>query len=583
MGAAAGEGGSQVTADITPEGRIRAVCTGDEDAAFLRKLLPARRQRDGAWLLPLTAAMTALLQAHGAALSPQLARYAQGCERVQRYVEAVKLAGPGEPLKPPPLRAPYTLYQHQCKAYSIALALPCCALLMDMGTGKSICTVMVAGRRYLDGKIRRLLIVAPTSVCAVWPAEFARFGDFPAQVRLLLGTRAQRVRALQALTAPTAGDALQVAVINYEAVWRVTDAAGKRDYLQEYRPDMIVLDESQRIKNPQAKQSRALHRLGDGARYRMILTGTPIQKNTLDLWSQYRFLDPTVFPCSFYAFQQRYAVLGGYNGKQYLCPRNLPELTRRTHALAYRVRKEDCLDLPEKIFEDRPVLLDGRTHKLYQQLARDAIAELESCEITANHVLTRMLRLQQVTGGFLRDDAGALHQVHTAKLDALCDIAAALCLDEGKKLVVFARFLAELDAIQGRLEAMLGAAGLTPVRIDGSVASRDRGGLVEAFQTEEDCRVFLGEIDACAEGLTLTAASTAVYYSVNWNYAKYDQSLSRIHRIGQQGACTYIHLIAPHTIDERIMDALHRKEDLARSVVDCWRELLMPDKEGGAK
>jgi SNF2 family DNA or RNA helicase len=570
------------TADLQGNGIL--VTSGmPGELTFLRQMQGARKLDTGAWRLPATPGACALLREQRVAFSPLLQAYQAKADRLRRYLEHTKTADHDEPLSPIPNKPPSTLYRHHVRAYNIGLALRSSAMLMDMGTGKTLSTIMVAGRRYLDGKIRRLLIIAPASVCPVWPAEFQKFADFPARVSLLLGTHEQRVRRLRWLMEPArAGqrDPLRVAVVNYESAWRLKDRTGRRDYLREYDADMIVLDESQRIKTPNARQSTAIHHLGDAARYRMILTGTPIQKDTRDVWSQYRFLDPTVFPCSFYAFQARFAVMGGFNGKQYICPRNLEELTRRTHSIAYRVTKEECLDLPDKLFEERPVLLDDPTMKLYRQIAKDSVTELEGGEVTANHVLVRMLRLQQLTGGFLKADDGTMHPVHTAKLDALEDIVRTVCLDEDKKVVIFTRFLSEMDAIQARLEALFAPGKgerrpkYTLVRIDGSVKSAVRGELVSTFQNDPNCRAFLGEIDACAEGLTLTAATTAVYYSVNWNYAKYDQSVSRIHRIGARGACTYIHLIVPHTIDTKIMAALHAKENLARSVVDNWRGIL---------
>ena len=441
-------------------------------------------------------------------------------------------------------------------------------------------TIAVTGRMFLDGYIKRVLIIAPTSVCAVWPQEYQKFGDFPSRVALLLGDHKTRVQRLKWLTGPAPTgrlEPLRVAVINYESAWRLTD--GKTDHLQEYRADMVVCDESQRIKSPTAKQSKAVWKLGDLARYRMILSGTPIQKDTRDIWSQYRFLDPTVFPMSYGSFQSRYAIMGGFEGRQYIGARNVEELTRKTHECGFRVKKEECLDLPPKTFEDYPVELDVKTRQLYRTLQKQSIAELENGgEVTANHVLVRMLRLQQLTGGFLVDDQGERHQVNTAKLDALQDIVESLVLDEGKKLIIFSRFLAEMDAVQEMVGPMLRKERLSLVRIDGSVKAKERGGIVTRFQTDPACRVFLGELDACAEGLTLTAAQTVVYYSVNWNYAKYQQSADRVHRIGQTGTCTYIHLVVPNTIDSKIMMALKTKEDLAKSVVDNWRSILSEEE-----
>lgn len=452
-----------------------------------------------------------------------------------------------------------------------------CCLLMDMGTGKTISTVAIAGRMYLDGYIKRMLIIAPASVCAVWPNEFEKFGDFPARVALLLGDHKNRMSQLRWLMSPAPSgkpDPLRVAVINYESCWRLKSADGKTDYLQAFAADMVVCDESQRIKSPSAKQSKGVWALGALAKYRMILSGTPIQKDTRDIWSQWHFLNPDTFPMTYHAFQNRYAIMGGFEGRQYLGSRNIEELTRKTHSCGFRIKKEECLDLPEKTFEDYPVEMDDRSRLLYRQLQKQSIAELEGSEVTANHVLVRMLRLQQLTGGFLVDDAGEKHKVNSAKLDALTDIVDSLVLDEGKKLIIFSRFLAEMDEIEAMLKAKLTPERLTMVRIDGSVKSSERGGIVNQFQTDARCRVFLGEIDACAEGLTLTAAQTVVYYSLNWNLAKYQQSADRIHRIGQTGTCTYIHLVVPGTIDMKIMKVLKSKSDLAKSVVDNWRNII---------
>ncbi len=455
------------------------------------------------------------------------------------------------------------------------------ALFADMGTGKTITTIAIMGRLFLDGRIRRALVVAPSSVCAVWPAECRKFAGFPVRVGVLLGERDKRLSVLRYLSAPTlpgTGEALRVAVINYESTWRLEEELAK------FKPDMIICDESQRIKGATAQQSKAMHRLGASIPYKMILTGTPIQNDTRDLWSQYRFLAPGIFNASYYAFLKRYAVMGGVGNHQYLGPRNLEELTRKAHSIAYRVTKDECLDLPEKTFEERAILFDEKTRRLYKRIQRESYAALEGGEeVTVNNVLTRLLRLQQLTGGFLTDDEGGVQCVTTAKLDALEDIVQSCCVDEGKKLVIFARFRPELAAIQQRIAAVFArvksTAPLKQVAIWGDIPIPQRGAIVDQFQDDPCTRAFVGQIDACAEGITLNAATTTLYYSVTWNLAKYQQSQDRTHRIGVSGPCLYIHLIVPGTIDRQIMAALEKKEHLAKSVVDNWKALLTETEE----
>lgn len=574
-----------IHADIAPGGAgiaLNISAATPEEITRAIRVRGVQRARGGSLGAPLYPDTADDLRAAGVRLSARIVSYLQNAARVRAYVERQKTqpARP-EPMFPMPLKPEYQPYDHQVRAYNIALALMlylhgweedgartflprgAAAMLLDMGTGKSLITVAAAGRLYLDGRIWRMLVVAPASVCGVWEAEFARASAFPYRLELLLGEARKRRCALARLQRDDG--ALQVAVINYESAWRLLDE------LRAFAPDLIVCDESQRIKSRSAKQSKAMHDLGAGARYRMILTGTPIQKDPRDIWSQFRFLEPGAFPTNFFAFQARYAQMGGFQGKQYLRPVNSDELSRKIHALAYRVRKEDCLDLPEKVFEDRPAPLEEEAERLYQRLRKEAVAELMGGgEISAPHVLTKLLRLQQLAGGWVADDSGRLRQVSRAKLDAARDIMETLCLDEGRKLVILSRFRAELNALEEAAQEM----GLTYVRIDGSVKPQDRTALVEHFQTDGDCPLFLGILDACAEGLTLTAAQTILYYSLTFNYAKYDQSLARIHRIGQTGSCLYIHLVAPGTIDEVILQALKNKEDLARSVVDDWRRLL---------
>lgn len=443
-------------------------------------------------------------------------------------------------------------------------------LLFEMGCGKTLTAIAIAGAAYAAGKIERLLVVAPTSVVAVWPKELQEYAEFKYTCRTLLGDKTSRLKQLSDLE-KFPFKALKVAVINYESTWR----DGIFEALQEFDADMIIADESQRIKTHDAAQSKAMHQLGDQARYKLILSGTPVQNNAIDIYSQYRFLDPTVFGKNFYQFRNRYAIMGGFNRRQIVGYKDMDDLIRREHSIAFRITKEEAIDLPEQTFEVRHIQMDKKLTDLYQRIKRDSYAEIETGgQITATTVLTKLLRLQQLAGGFLvTDDAAKPQLVSTAKLEALSDIVQDYVVDGGKKLVIFARFVPEVKAIIDLMKKVL-PDRKKAVSIYGEIKKEDRGAIVQQFQTDPDTVVFVGQIDTAGTGVTLTAADTCVYYSKNFNYAAYEQSLSRIHRIGQRNTCTYIDLVMEKTVDEMINRALAKKEDIAKTVVDNWRDLF---------
>jgi len=431
------------------------------------------------------------------------------------------------------------------------------ALLMEMGCGKTITTVAVIGRAFLNGLITRVLIIAPKSIVAVWEEEFMKFADFPYTLTVLTGSSDKKKQQLKAI--PKEG--LQIVVINYDSVSLI------EANLLNWNPDFIVADESTRIKNPNAKSSKAVHRIAKKCKYRMILTGSPITQNPLDLYSQYKMLDESIFGTSFYAFKNYYAVLGNYN--QPVGYKNMPELIEKAHSVAYRVTKADALDLPDTIDEVYPIHLEDKAAKLYKQFVKDSYIELSKGEVTATNILTRLLRLQQLTGGFIRPDeeTDRYEQVSKAKLEALEDILDT-AIESGEKLVVMARFIPEIKEICKLLEKKK----IKYALIFGEV--KDRAEQIKLFQEDKDCKVFVGQIQTTSMGITLTAASTCVFYSLSYNYADYIQAKARIHRIGQNKKCVYIHLVAKGTVDETVMEALGRKEDIAHAIVDNWKKVI---------
>lgn len=442
------------------------------------------------------------------------------------------------------------------------------ALLMEMGCGKTLVAVAVAAALYRYGYGNRVLVAAPLSILGVWRDEFTRFADAPVEVSVLEGSTAKKKAALAAISDD---DRLRVVVVNYESAWRMEKE------LLAFHPTLVIADEAHKIKETRTAQSRAMHRIGDRAPFKLLLTGTVITNRELDVYSQYRFLNSRVFGNSFYAFRNRYFDMVGYGNH---IPRFRKHMTdeflQRLHSVAYRVTKDECLDLPEVTEEIRTVELEPAAMKLYQELERDSYTQLADSEVSAVNVLTRLLRLSQITGGHLTGDDGANKPVSAAKLDALADIIDSVIAGDGK-LVVIARFAAELDDIQKLLERK--GVGYAVVR--GGV--RDRDEEIRRFQEDAGCRVFLGQIAAAGLGITLTAASTMVFYSLDYSMSNFEQAKARIHRAGQKRNCHYIYLVADDTVDTKVIKALRDKADLAKTLVDDYRWGRNPFREESAK
>ena len=462
-----------------------------------------------------------------------------------------------------PIRA--APYEHQRRAAAFALDRLSrgggAALLMEMGTGKTLTSIGIVGQLWKERRIARLLIVAPLSILGVWRDEFDKFAGYDYCLSVLEGTAARKADTIRHM----AGKSLQVLVINYESAWRMEKE------LAEWRPDMIVCDEGHKIKTHNIAASKAMHRLAAKAKYRLLLTGTVITNKPIDVFSQYKFCDPAIYGNSFYQFRNRYFDMVGFGGYTPVMKRSMEgEFTERLHSIAFRATKAECLDLPEFTDIVQRIDLEPQAMRIYRQLVRDSYAELAEGSVTVTNVLSQLLRLSQLTGGYVgNDDAGGVTQVSTAKLDALADLVDGAVAD-GRKIVVIARFVPEIHAIGKMLEIKK----IRYAQISGEI--RDRDEQIAAFQDDPDVPVFIGQIATAGLGITLTAASLMVFYSLDYSMSNYEQTRARIHRVGQKNECTYIHLVARGTVDEKVLKALHDKANLAKSLVDDYRAGMNP-------
>ena len=420
----------------------------------------------------------------------------------------------------------------------------------------------MVGQLFLNNKTKRVLVVAPLSILGVWEEEFSKFAAFDYDLVILSGTGERKANALRNLAAT---DKLQIVVVNYESAWRLEAE------ILTWKPDVIICDEGHKIKVHKTKASKALTKIGATAQYRLLLTGTLVTNNAEDVFSPYRFLNNTIFGNSFYTWRTRYFDSYGYGNYQYRLKKSTEqEFLEKVHSIAYRATKESCLDLPPITHVSRMVDLEPSALKVYHDLVKDSIAQLGKGEITTPNVLTRLLRLSQLTGGFIGgDDDPKPQAVSKAKLDALADLIDT-AQQEGQKIVIIARFIAEIAAIKKLLES----SGIQYSAISGE--TKDRAEQVRQFQENPDITVFVGQIATAGMGITLTAASTMIFYSLSYSSSDFEQAKARIHRSGQTQPCTYYYLLARKTVDEKILKCLHDKTDLARTLIDDFRNGVNP-------
>jgi SNF2 family DNA or RNA helicase len=410
-------------------------------------------------------------------------------------------------------------YDHQIKAFEFAKTLDHSALLMEQGTGKTLVAIALAGHWYQQGEIKRVLVICPKTVMPEWERQFLEVANYPYRLEILTGSIEDRTNTLK--NWPSNEDGLQVAVINYEATWRLEKE------LKAWDPDLVIADESQKIKNGRAEQTKAVTALGKQAKHRLILTGTPVTQSPLDVFSQYRFLDPRIFGYRFIPFRDRYAVMGGYGGYQIISYRNLEELAEKAHSIAFRATKKECLDLPDTIDQFVYAELEPEAWKLYEQMAEEAIIKLSETEqVTAPIILTELLRLQQIAGGFVSTSPNnQIHQISKAKLEAIRELLEEL-KENNKQVVIFARFIPEIKAITELVKDL----GMSSFTLTGETTTENRGKGIAEFQ-KGNIQVVISQISTGGLGITLTAADTAIFYSTDFSLANYEQAKARLHRI----------------------------------------------------
>jgi SNF2 family DNA or RNA helicase len=492
-------------------------------------------------------------------------------------------------------------YDHQRNIFTESRNLPAYALFLDLGTGKSHIVVNTAAWLYTRGEIDGLLVVAPKGVYSNWvDYEIPKHApdEILEEARIVLwqsGTSNKAYRDGIGELFELTPRRLHVLVMNIEAL-NTRPAFTLAAKFLKFHSSLMVVDESSAIKNPKAKWTQRVTRLGKAAKYRRILTGTPITNSPLDAYSQFEFLDPSILGfSSYYGFRNRYALvrrrrINTHAFDEVVGYQRLDELHAKITSSGVILKKEECLDLPDKIYLSRRIELSPRQRKIYDQLKKMSVAELDGTGVvTVELALTKLLRLHQITCGFVpvsgpADALDATDEVprDTERWTAVIDPGGgprqrellALLEETSGKVIIWANYTYNIDTIYETLCSAYGAGSVG--RFYGATSEDDRKVIISRFQDpKSDLRFFVGQPRSGGYGLTLTEAKTVVYFSNNYSLESRLQSEDRAHRIGQTSNVTYVDIVASNTVDEKITKCLRDKKNLADLVMGGgWREFF---------
>lgn len=443
----------------------------------------------------------------------------------------------------------------------------CLLIANDMGTGKTFCAIAIARMLHVN----RVLVVAPLSVASgdesVWKTQLQEYWPGVEVYDCTEGSIPSRAGVVEAL--PT--DTPTVALVGYESYWREP----LRTAIRKWAPELCIMDEAHRIKNRGSKQARFSHLLPTFIPHRLALTATPMTRGPEDLFSLFRFIDPRVYGTRWQDFQWEYLIMGGFGGHQVTGYRNRDKLEGLLHNWSTRVTKEEALDLPDEVPVEVPVRMSEEAWKYYREMRDQAITEVESLEgeqglAVSRIVLDNILRLKQITSGFVRTDTGKILDIDTSRLDALDDLLVD-AVPAAKRVVVFCHFTHDVE----RVAEM--ARKHAPVwTLSGATPKSQRPAVVREWSQSES-GIIVCQISVSSLGIDLTAAHVAVYYSFDYSLINWVQCHGRLHRHGQTNKVTNYYFSVRGTVDQKVETALRNKEDLTKSVLDrsSARQLLL--------
>ena len=459
-------------------------------------------------------------------------------------------------------------YKHQLTALEKSWNKETYAYFMEMGTGKTKVLIDNMSMLYDKGKIDSALIIAPKGVVKTWYEQElpTHLPDHIENVTVLWQSNINKKQQEKLKSLFEIETALHILIMNVEALSTEKGVKFAQKFMNSHKT-LMAIDESTTIKTPTAKRTKNIIDLGEMAKYRRIMTGSPVTKNPLDLFTQCYFLDPYLLDfASYYAFRNRYAIMKTMNvrGRSIQIVhkfQNLNELSDLVKKFSYRVLKEDCLDLPPKNFIKRHITLTPDQFKVYQQMKKEAISTLNGKVSSTMTVLTQLMRLHQITCGHFTADDGTTQLLPNNRITELMNI-----LEETEgKAIIWANYQRDITQIIEHITKQYGSGSV--VDYYGLTPQDERQDNIRKFQNGDECRFLVGTPQTGGYGITLTKANTVIYYSNGYDLEKRLQSEDRAHRIGQKKNVTYIDIICEDTVDEKIVKALRDKINIASEVL----------------
>ena len=459
-------------------------------------------------------------------------------------------------------------YAHQLTALEKSWNKETYAYFMEMGTGKTKVLIDNMSMLYDKGKVDGALIIAPKGVVKTWyeqeiPTHLPNHIENVAVLWQSNITKKQQEKLESLFEIETA---LHILVMNVEALSTDKGVKFATKFLNSHKV-LMAIDESTTIKTPTAQRTKNIIRIGKMSKYRRIMTGSPVTKNPLDLYTQCEFLDPYLLDfASYYAFRNRYAEMKtmhvrGRSIQVVHAFQNLAELSDKLKGFSYRVLKEDCLDLPPKNWTKRHINLSKEQKKVYDEMKKTALATLNGKVTSTMTVITQLMRLQQITCGHFVADDGTIQEIKNNRITELIDV-----LDETEgKAIIWGHWQKDIQNIVSEIEKVHGPGSV--VSYYGLTPQEDRQDNIRKFQSDPKCRFMVGTPSTGGYGITLTAANTVIYYSNGYDLEKRLQSEDRAHRIGQKKNVTYVDIICEDTVDEKIVKSLRKKINIASEVL----------------